>query len=160
MGENYIISTLVENKPGVLYRASNMFRRRNFNIDSITVGPTEIKDLARMTITINGDRALVEQVVKQLGKLMDVIKVSVLNSKSTVTRELALVKLHATDAKVRADIINYSNVFRGRIVDVSPDSMMVEVTGTPDKIDAFIHIANSYGIKEIARTGLTALQRG
>ena len=158
--KNYIISTIVENKPGVLYRASNMFRRRGFNIDSISVGPTERKDLARMTITINGDDTTVEQLVKQLSKLIDVIKVSVLSPKNTVVRELALIKLHVADAKARSEIINYANIFRGRIIDVAPGSMVVEVTGTPDKIDAFLNLATTFGIKEIARTGITALIRG
>ncbi len=158
--KNYIISTIVENKPGVLYRASNMFRKRAFNIDSISVGPTERKDLARMTITINGDEPIVEQLVKQLGKLIDVIKISVLNPQNTVIRELALIKLHVADAKARSDIINFVNIFRGRIVDVSIGSMMVEITGTPDKIDAFLTLATTFGIKEIARTGITALVRG
>jgi acetolactate synthase-1/3 small subunit len=158
--EKYIISTIVENKPGVLYRASNMFRRRGFNIDSISVGPIERKDLARMTITINGDDATVEQLVKQLSKLVDAIKVSVLSLKNIVVRELALVKLHVADAKARSDIINYANIFRGRIVDVTPGSMIVEITGTPDKIDAFLNLAATFGIKEIARTGITALTRG
>lgn len=158
--KNYIISTIVENKPGVLYRASNMFRKRAFNIDSISVGPTERKDLARMTITINGDEPIVEQLVKQLSKLIDVIKISVLNPQNTVIRELALIKLHVADAKARSDIINFVNIFRGRIVDVSIGSMMIEITGTPDKIDAFLTLATTFGIKEIARTGITALVRG
>ncbi|MEM3383553.1 MAG: acetolactate synthase small subunit [Nitrososphaerales archaeon] len=158
--KNYIISTIVENKPGVLHRASNMFRKRGFNIDSISVGPTEHKDLARMTITINGDETTVEQLVKQLSKLIDVIKISVLNPQSSVIRELALIKLHVPDAKARSDIINYANIFRGRIVDVSPASITVEITGTPDKIDAFLSLASTFGIKEIARTGITALVRG
>jgi len=158
--ERYIISTIVENKPGVLYRASNMFRRRGFNIDSISVGPTERKDLARMTITIRGDDATVEQLVKQLSKLIDAIKVSVLNPKNTVVRELALVKLHVADAKARSDIINYANVFKSRVVDVTPGSMILEITGTSDKIDAFLNLAATFGIKEMARTGITALTRG
>jgi acetolactate synthase-1/3 small subunit len=158
--ETYIISTIVENKPGVLYRFSNMFRRRGFNIDSISVGPTERKDLARMTVTINGDDTLVEQVVKQLSKLIDVIKVSVLSPKNAVVRELALVKLHVADANARSDIINYANVFRARVVDVSPGSVTIEVVGSSDKIDAFISLATIFGIKEIARTGITALVRG
>ncbi len=158
--KRYIISIIVENQPGVLYRASNMFRKRGFNIDSISVGPTERKDLARMTITINGDDTTVEQLVKQLSKLIDVIKISVLNSKNTVVRELALVKLHVPDAKARSDVINYANIFRGRIIDVTPGSMVVEVTGTPDKIDAFLTLAATFGIKEMARTGITALVRG
>ncbi|MGQ9469076.1 MAG: acetolactate synthase small subunit [Nitrososphaerales archaeon] len=158
--KRYIISIIVENQPGVLYRASNMFRRRGFNIDSISVGPTERKDLARMTITINGNDATVEQLVKQLGKLIDVIKVSVLNTKNTVVRELALVKLHAADAKTRSDIINYANVFKSRIIDATAGSMILEIIGTPEKIEAFLNLATTFGIKEIARTGITALSRG
>lgn len=164
MEENYkkiqIISTIVENKPGVLHRASNMFRCRNFNIDSISVGPTEIKDLSRMTITINGDKATIEQLVKQLGKMVDVIKVSVLTLEKSVVRELALIKLHVSDSKARSDIINYANVFRSRVVDVAPGSITVEITGSPNKIDAFITLASTFGIKEMARTGITALNRG
>jgi len=137
-----------------------MFRCRDFNIDSISVGPTERKDLSRMTITIDGDRATVEQLVKQLSKLIDVLKVSVLSPGSTVVRELALVKLHVTDAKARSDIINYANVFRSRVVDVASGSITIEVTGSPDKIDAFLTLASTFGIKEIARTGITALVRG
>lgn len=156
----YIISTIVENKPGVLHKASNMFRCRDFNIDSISVGPTEREDLSRMTITIDGDKATVEQLVKQLSKLIDVLKVSVLSPESTVVRELALVKLHVTDAKARSDIINYANVFRSRVVDVASGSITIEVTGSPDKIDAFLTLASTFGIKEIARTGITALVRG
>ncbi|MCP8311250.1 MAG: acetolactate synthase small subunit [Candidatus Methylarchaceae archaeon HK01B] len=156
----YIISTIVENRPGVLHKASNMFRCRGFNIDSISVGATERKDLSRMTITIRGDSATVEQLVKQLAKLIDVIKVSVLSPGSTVVRELALVKLYVADGRARSDIINYANVFRSRVVDVAPGSITVEVTGSPDKIDAFITLASTFGIKEIARTGITALVRG
>jgi len=160
MDQVYIISTIVENKPGVLFRASNMFRRRGFNIESITVGPIEQQDLSRMTITVRGDEYLVEQIVKQLGKLIDVVKVTVLEPSSTVVRELALVKINASDSKVRADIINYANIFRCRIVDITPNSITVEITGTPDKIDAVLRLAAQFGIKEMSRTGVTALARG
>lgn len=156
----YIVSAIVEHKPGVLFRISNMFRRRGFNIQSISVGPTEKRELARITITVNGDEKLVEQIVKQLRKLIEVIKVSILDPKSTVIRELALIKVAAPDYKAKTDIINYAEIFKGRVVDVSRKSMTVEVTGDPDKIDAFINILKPYGIKEIARTGITALPRG
>ena len=155
-----IISLIVENKPGVLYRTSNLLRRRNFNIHSISIGPTEQKEFSRMTIVVKGNELAIEQVVKQLSKLIDVIKISVLDSEHSVVRELALIKLHVPDAKSRTDLINYSNIFRSRIIDVSIDTMIVEVTGTPEKIDAFINLANSFGIKELSRTGLTALVRG
>lgn len=156
----YIIATLVENKPGVLFRVSNMFRRRNFNIESITVGPTERKDISRMTIVVGGDEKVVEQVVKQLNKLVEVIKVSILDSENSVSREMALIKVHVANSNARSEIMQYTNIFRGHIVDVSPLSLTIEITGPPDKIDAFIELMRHYGIKEIARTGITALARG
>ncbi|MFW6110625.1 MAG: acetolactate synthase small subunit [Thermoproteota archaeon] len=153
-----IIAAIVEHKPGVLYRVANMFRCRGFNIESISVGPTENKGLARMTITFNADEKTIDQVIKQLNKLIDVIEVIRLNPESAVTREMALVKVHTPGAK--SDAINYANVFRARIVDVSPESLMVEITGDSDKIDAFINLMRPFGVKEIARTGITALLRG
>lgn len=155
-----VIAALVENKPGVLHSIANMFRRRDFNIESITVGPTEQKDLSRMTITVNGDKKTVEQVAKQMGKLIDVVKVSRLEPENIVTRELALIKVNIPDNKSRSDVINCVDVFRGRVVDVSPASLTMEITGTPDKIDAFLNLMKTYGIMELARTGLTALSRG
>jgi len=156
----YMISALVEHKPGVLYSVSNMFRRRGFNIESISVGEAEQPELARMTITIKGDEAIVEQVVKQLRKLISVIKVSILDPKETVARELALVKVSTPDAKTRTDVINYTEIFKGHIVDVAHESLVVEITGDTDKIDAFIELMKPFGIKEIARTGVAALPRG
>jgi len=158
--QSHIISTIVEHKPGVLYMIANMFRRRGFNIESISVGPIEQSDLARMTITVKGDERTVEQVVKQLNKLIDVIKVSRLDPSSIVTRELALIKVRALDTKVRSDVINYVDIFRARVVDVSSESLMVEITGTSDKIDAFLDLMKPFGVKEVARTGITALSRG
>ncbi len=155
-----VIAALVENKPGVLHSVSNMFRRRNFNIESITVGHTEQKGLTRMTITVSGDEKTLEQVTKQMNKLIDVVKVNQLEPESIVTRELALIKVNVPDIKSRSDIINCVEVFRGRVVDVSTESLMVEITGTPDKIDAFLNLMKTYGIAELARTGLTALSRG
>ena len=160
MGKTKVIAALVENKPGVLHSISNMFRRRNFNIESITVGPTEQEDLSRMTITVNGDEKTLEQVVKQMSKLIDVVKVSRLEPENIVTRELALIKVNIPDNKSRSDVINCVEVFRGRVVDVSPASLTMEITGTPDKIDAFLNLMKTYGIMELARTGLTALSRG
>jgi len=155
----YILVAIVENKPGVLYRISNMFRRRNFNIESIVVGSSEIKDLARMTITVKGDEFTIEQIIKQLKKLIDVIKVSKLDINKSVIRELALIKVHTSDSKTKSDVINYATIFRGRIVDVSEDSMTIEITGSSDKIDAFIELMRVYGIKELARTGAVAMSR-
>ena len=155
-----VIAALVENKPGVLHSVANMFRRRDFNIESITVGHTEQKGVTRMTITVTGDEKTLEQVVKQMNKLIDVIKVTRLEPENIVTRELALIKVNAPDSKTRSDIINCVEVFRGRVVDVSPDTLAIEITGTPDKLDAFLNLMKTYGVMELARTGLTALSRG
>ena len=158
--QTHIIAAIVEHKPGVLYKVSNMFRRRGFNIESISVGPTEQRDLARMTITVNGDQKIIEQMIKQLNKLIDIIKVSRLDPANIVTREMALVKVHTSATRAKSDIVNYANIFRARVVDVSPESLMVEITGDPDKIDAFIHLLKPFGVKEVARTGIAALSRG
>ena len=156
----YIVSAIVEHKPGVLYSVSNMFRRRGFNIETITVGAAEQKDLARLTVTIKGDERMVEQSVKQLQKLIDVVKVSILEPENTISRELALVKVNTVDTKVRSDVINYTEIFKGHVVDVAHDSLVVEITGDSDKINAFIELMRPFGLKEIARTGVTALSRG
>jgi len=157
---NHIISTIVENKPGVLYSVSNLFRCRSFNIDSISVGPAEEVGLARMTIMVRGDDRTIEQVVKQLNKLIDVIKVTRLDPENIVTRELALIKVNAPSTKARSDIINYADIFRARVVDVSSESLMMEITGASNKIDAFVNLMKPFGVKEVARTGITALSRG
>lgn len=159
-GKTKVISVLVENKPGVLHTIANLFRRRNFNIESITVGPTQQQDISRMTITINGDEKTIDQVVKQVAKQIDVLKVSELEPGHFVMRELALIKVNVPSSKERSDIINCVNVFRGRIIDVSTDSLTVEITGTPDKIDAFLNLMKTFGVIELARTGITALARG
>ncbi|MDG6222135.1 MAG: acetolactate synthase small subunit [Candidatus Bathyarchaeota archaeon] len=156
----HIISTIVEHKPGVLYTVSNLFRRRGFNIDSISVGPTEESGIARMTIMVTGDNRTIEQVIKQLNKLIDVLKVTRLDPENIVTRELALIKVTATSTKARSDIINYADIFRARVVDVCTESLMMEITGTSDKIDAFITLMKPFGVKEVARTGITSLSRG
>jgi len=155
-----VIAALVENKPGVLHSVANMFRRRDFNIESITVGHTEKKGITRMTITVSGEEKTLEQVVKQMNKLIDVIKVGQLEPENIVTRELALIKINAADAKTRSDIISCVEVFRGHVIDVSPETLTIEITGTPDKIEAFLNLMKTYGIVELARTGLTALSRG
>jgi acetolactate synthase-1/3 small subunit len=139
---------------------SNLFRRRNFNIESITVGPTEQKDIARMTITVNEDEKTVDQVIKQVAKQIDVLKVAELESGNYVMRELSLIKVKVSDSKERSDIINFVNVFRGRIIDVSTDSITVEITGSPHKIDALLNLMKTSEIIELARTGITALSRG
>jgi acetolactate synthase-1/3 small subunit len=159
-GKTKIISVLVENRPGVLYEVSNLFRRRNFNIESITVGPSEKKDTARMTLTVNEDEKRIIQVVKQVAKLVDVLNVEELEPGNFVMRELALIKVNSPTAKERSDIINAVEVFRGRIIDLATDSLTVEITGTPDKLDAFLNLMKVTGVIELARTGITALARG
>ncbi|ENN96848.1 acetolactate synthase 3 regulatory subunit [Methanocaldococcus villosus KIN24-T80] len=156
----HVISALVLNKPGVLQRISGLFSRRGFNISSITVGTTENPNISRMTIVVNGDDKVLEQVVKQLNKLIDVIKVSELQEKKSVQRELCLIKIYAPTESAKSQVIQYTNIFRGNIVDISHESLIVEITGNEDKINAFIDLVKPLGIKEIARTGITALTRG
>ncbi len=152
------IAVLVENKPGVLARVSSLFRRRGFNIESLAVGTTEREDISRMTIVVKGDDRTLEQVMKQLNKLIEVIKVSDL-SENSVERELALIKVHAPPAK-RSEIIEIANIFRARIVDVARDSFIIEITGDEDKINAFVDLMRQFGIKEMARTGKISMARG
>ncbi len=154
----YIIAVLVENKPGVLARIASLFRRRGFNIESLTVGVTERDDISRMTIVVSGDEKVLEQVMKQLNKLIEVIKVSDISSGS-VERELCLVKVNAPPEK-RGELVELTNIFRGRIVDVAKDSFIIEITGDEEKINAFVDLMRGYGIKEIARTGKVAMVRG
>lgn len=160
--QTFTISALVEHKPGVLFKVSNLFRRRGFNIESISIGPagTEESDLARMTITMRGLESDVEQLTKQLMKLIDVIEVERLHPETSVSRELALIKLKAADARARSDVFNCVSAFRGRVIDVSSDSVIAEVVGSAGKIDAFIKLASSLGLEEVSRTGVTALPRG
>ncbi|WP_457549239.1 acetolactate synthase small subunit [Archaeoglobus sp.] len=152
------IAVLVENRPGVLARVASLFRRRGFNIDSLSVGTTERDDISRMTIVVNEDEKTVEQVTKQLNKLIEVIKVSDVTENS-VHRELALVKVNAPPDR-RGEIIEIANIFRARIVDVARDSFIVEITGDEEKINAFIDLMRQYGIKEVARTGIVSMARG
>ncbi|RLF15655.1 MAG: acetolactate synthase small subunit [Thermoprotei archaeon] len=155
----HVILALVEDKPGVLHRVSSLIRRRGFNIDTITVGATETKGISRITMTMAGDEKIVEQVVKQLAKLVDVVKVSRLKPEATVMRELAMVKVHAPNSQARTDIMQFVEIFRGHVVDASPDTLTIELSGDPEKIDAFLDIVKRYGIKELARTGVIAMQR-
>ncbi len=155
----HIISTLVEDKPGVLQKVAGMFNRRGFNIDSITVGNSEVEGQSRMVITVHADEKGLEQVMKQLNKLIDVIKIKDI-TQNAVKRELCLVKVSVPDAKARAEIMQYTNIFRAHILDVSEESLMIELTGDKKKINAFISLVENFGIKRIARTGLTAMSRG
>jgi acetolactate synthase I/III small subunit len=156
----HIISSLVENKPGVLFRITNLFRARSFNIESITVGTTEQPDLSRMTITTKIDEYTLDQLIKQLRKLIDVVEVIELDVPNTVYRELALIKMHAVDPVTKMEITNYASIFRANILDIGKKSITVEITGTPDKIDAFKNLIDHYGIIKMARTGVSALPRG
>jgi acetolactate synthase-1/3 small subunit len=154
----YTIAVLVENKPGVLARVASLFRRRGFNIESLAVGTTEREDISRMTIVVSGDERVIEQVMKQLNKLIEVIKISDLTQNS-VERELTMVKV-ATNPESRGEIVEIANIFRARIVDVARDSMIIEITGDEDKINAFIDLMRQYGIKELVRTGKISMARG
>lgn len=158
--ETHILVALVEDRPGVMQRVSGLFRKRNFNIDSITVGHSEKEGISRITLTATGDERIIEQVIKQLSKLIEVIKVIKLSRENSVTRELALVKIKVKNETARADIVQYTNIFRGRIVDVRKDSIIVEITGDRAKVDAFIEITRPFGIMELAKTGVTAMTRG
>jgi len=155
----YTLSVLVENHPGVLSRVAGLFSRRGFNIDSLAVGVTEDPTISRITIVVNGDDYIVEQVSKQLNKLIDVIKVKKLNPKEAVERELALIKVNAS-SQTRSDIIQITEIFRANIVDVSKETLTIEISGDEDKIEAFIELIKQYGIKEVVRTGIIAIERG
>ncbi len=154
----HTIIALVEDKPGVLNRISSLFRRRGFNIESIAVGGTETPELSRMTIVVNGDAMLVEQVRKQLEKVIDVVKVTDLTQGQMVARELALIKVNAT-AQTRGEIIQLVDIFRGSIVDVSPNSVTIEVTGDEEKVNSLIGLLKGFGVKELSRTGRIAMSR-
>ena len=159
MNEYHVISTLVEDKPGVLQKVAGLFNRRGFNIDSITVGVSEVEGLSRMVITVNADKKGLEQVTKQLHKLVDVIKIKDI-TKNAGKRELCLIKVHVPNEKARAEIMQYTNIFRAKIVDISEETLIIELTGDMGKINAFISLIKGYGIKKISRTGLTAMARG
>ncbi len=158
--EQHILTALVEHKPGVLQRVASLFSRRRYNIESITVGKTDNPDVARMTIVTRGDDKIIEQIQKQMNKLVNVIKITELDKGKAVCRELCLIKIHTPTEKDKTQVIQYANVFRASIVDVSPKSLAVEVTGDSNKIDAFIDLVRAMGVKEVVRTGLTAMQRG
>jgi acetolactate synthase-1/3 small subunit len=154
----HIISALVANRPGVLAHAAGLFSARGFNIDSLAVGETEKPDLSRMTIVVAGDEAILEQVRKQLGKLIDVVKVQDFSGTPCVERDLALVRVRAA-ADRRSEILELVDIFRARIVDVGRNDVMIEMSGTEDKIEAFLDLLRPYGIREMARTGRIALAR-
>ena len=159
MIRKHILVALVQDKPGVLNRIASTLRRRNFNIESIAVGHIEQPNLSRMTIVVEGDDANVEQVRKQLDKIIEVIRIADITGESPVAREMAMIKVRATPS-TRSEIIQIADIFRANIVDVSPDSLILVVTGTQDKVDTLIELLRGFGIREMSRTGTIALPRG
>ncbi len=155
----HTLVTLMEDKPGALSFVVNLFRRRNYNIESLSVGPSEAPGISRMTVVVVGSDAVVEQVLKQLRKLVNVYKVSDITEDSGVLRELALIKVHATTS-TRSEIKQLVDIFRAQIIDVAPESLTVETTGTEDKVDSLIEMLRPFGLKEVARTGRVAMVRG
>lgn len=155
----HTLSVLTENRPGVLARVAGLFSRRGFNIESLAVGPTEHPDVSRMTIVVSVDELPLEQVTKQLNKLVNVIKIVELDSSSSVQRELLLVKVRA-DAAVRSQVLETVQLFRAKVVDVSPESLTIEATGTADKLDALLRMLEPYGVREMVQSGMVAVGRG
>ena len=158
-GRKHILSLLVEHRPGVLARISGLFARRGYNIESLAVGPTDDDSIARITLTVDGAAHPIDQVTKQLHKLVNVLKIRDLEPEEAVARELALFKVSA-DGENRAQVMQYADIFRGQIVDVSKRSVTVEVTGTDDKIEAFEQLVRPFGLVEMVRTGEIAISRG
>lgn len=154
----HTVVALVENQPGVLNHVASLFRRRGFNIDSLTVGRTDSPQVSRMTIVVDGANTIVEQVIKQLYKVIDVLKVSDVTQDSSVMRELALVKVSAT-ASTRSEIMQIVDIYRAKIVDVASDSVIIEITGTEDKVESLMQLVKRFGIKEMVRTGVVAMVR-
>jgi acetolactate synthase-1/3 small subunit len=156
----HTLIALMEDKPGVLNRVASLFRRRNFNIESLTVGHSETPGISRMTIVVNADHAGgIEQVEKQLYKLVNITKVSNVSYEPTVIRELALIRVHAT-APTRAEIMQLVDIFRAKVVDVAAESLTIEITGPEDKVDSLVQLLHPFGIKEMVRTGRVAMVRG
>ena len=155
----HTLSVLVENKPGVLARVASLFSRRGFNIDSLAVGPTEHPDVSRMTIVVNVEDLPLEQVTKQLNKLVNVLKIVELESDGSVQRELLLVKVKA-DVETRSQVLEVVQLFRAKVVDVATDAVTIEATGTADKLSAFIRVLEPYGIRELVQSGMVAVGRG
>lgn len=160
---NHSLSTIafvVENKPGVLFNVTNLFRRRGFNIESISVGPLDDPELARMTITVKADSRVLNQIVEQLDKMVDVVKVKRLDPMRTVAREMLLVKLQTSDPMAREEALRHINAYHGLILHIEADSIIAEVTGEPGTIEEFLKEVSPIGIIEFSRTGLTALEKG
>ena len=156
---SHVLSLLVEDKPGLLTRVAGLFARRGFNIESLAVGGTEIPEISRMTIVVTVDDLPLEQVTKQLNKLINVIKIVEQDADASVARELILVKVRA-DASVRTQVIEAVQLFRAKVIDVSPDALTIEATGTRSKLDALLRMVEPYGIREIVQSGVVAVGRG
>ena len=157
--KQHVVSALVENRAGTLSRVSGLFSRRGFNIDSLTVGETTDPSVSRMTIAVTGADSVLEQIIKQLGKLVDVIAVRELDPSSCLRREIMLVKISA-DEKTRPAVIEIAGIFRSRIIDVSPSTITIEATGSMEKLNGLLLLLRPYGVLELARTGMVALERG
>lgn len=155
----HTLVAIVQDKPGVLNRMASLFRRRGFNIESIAVGHSEVANLSRVTIIVNGSNAMVEQVRKQLDKLIDVVRVSDISAEKITTRELALIKVK-TNSATRSEIIEIADIFRANIVDVTADSLIIEITGDEEKIESMLKLLKGFGVREIARTGRIAMVSG
>ena len=155
----HTLSVLVEDKPGVLARVAALFSRRGYNIKSLAVGATEQKDMSRMTIVVSVDESPLEQITKQLNKLINVIKIVEQEDDNSVSRELALIKVRA-DATTRSQVIEAVNLFRAKVVDVSTESLTIEATGTPEKLEALLRVLEPYGIRELVQSGIVSLSRG
>jgi len=155
----HTLSVLVEDKPGVLARVASLFSRRGFNIESLAVGPTELPDVSRMTIEVSVEGLALEQVTKQLNKLVNVIKIVELDPEVSVHREIMLVKVRA-DADARSRVLETAQLFRAKVVDVSPDSVTIEATGKADKLTALLNVLEPFGIKELVKSGMVAIGRG
>ena len=155
----HTLSVLVEDKPGVLARVASLFSRRGFNIQSLAVGATEQKNMSRMTIVVSVEESPLEQITKQLNKLVNVIKIVEQEPDNSVDRELALIKVRA-DATTRSQVIEAVNLFRAKVVDVSTGSLTVEATGTPEKLEALLRVLEPYGIRELVQSGVVSLSRG
>ncbi len=158
--KKHVIAMLVEDQPGVLTRIAGMFARRGFNIDTITVGKTTKPGISKMVISVIGDDETLEQVEKQVNKLVDTIKVIEMPEESSVIRELCLIKVAVSNKKSKEDILRYTKIYKTKIVDITNSSITAELIGDPDKIDSFIELMKQFGVKEISRTGVTAVSRG
>ena len=157
---DHVISIIVENRPGILYRVTNLIRKRGFNIENITYGNLEKGTQGRINLVIKGDDKTVDLVARNLHKMVEVTQVARIKWDESVQRELALVKIRIANSKARGDLLNYIDIYRGRVIDVSPNTLIVEVTGNTAKIDAFIKLVKDFNIVEISRTGIAVLWRG